>query len=72
MRIRVDKWSIICYIRANMFDRIVYKILDTIVDWCERYKEYRIKRSLPKETYDKEARDKGLKKWVNQRENSYK
>ena len=55
-----------------MFDKIVYKILDTIVDWCERYKEYRIKRSLPKETYDKEARDKGLKKWVNERENSYK
>tara|TARA_Y100000289_G_scaffold31373_1_gene31112 strand:- start:25 stop:192 length:168 start_codon:yes stop_codon:yes gene_type:complete len=55
-----------------MFDRIVYKILDTIVDWCERYRKYRIKRSLPKEYYDKEAREKGLKKWVNERENSYK
>ena len=45
-----------------MFDEIVYKILDKIVEWCERYKEYKIKRSLPKETYDKEARNKGLKK----------
>ncbi len=60
------------YIRANMFDRIIYKILDTIVDWCERYKKHKIKRSLPKETYDNEARNKGLKKWVKQRENSYK
>ena len=55
-----------------MFDRIIYKILDTIVDWCERYKKHKIKRSLPKETYDNEARNKGLKKWVKQRENSYK
>ena len=60
------------YIRANMFDKFVYKFLDKVVEWCERYKEYRIKRSLPKETYDLEARRKGLKKWVNERENSYK
>ena len=51
---------------------MVYKILDTIVDWCERYKEYRIKRSLPRATYDNKAREEGLKKWVKQRENSYK
>ncbi len=55
-----------------MFDRIVYKILDTIVDWCERYKEYRIKRTLPKATYDEQVRKDDLKKWVNERENSYK
>ena len=55
-----------------MFDKIIYKILDTIVSWCERYKEYKIKRSLPKATYDKQARKDGLKKWVNERENSYK
>ena len=55
-----------------MFDKIVYKILDTIVNWCERYKEYRFKRSLPKETWDLRARKDGLKKWVKQRENSYK
>jgi len=29
-----------------MFDRIIYKLLDTIVDWCERYKEYKIHKSL--------------------------
>ena len=50
-----------------MFDRIIYTILDTIVDWCERYRKYRIKRSLPRECYDQKARDKGLKKWVNER-----
>jgi len=60
------------YIRGNMFDKIIYKILDTIVDWCERYKEYKIKRSLPKATYDEQAKKDGLKKWVNERENSYK
>ena len=51
---------------------MVYKILDTIVSWCERYKEYKIKRSLPKATYDDKAREYDLKKWVNGRENSYK
>ena len=55
-----------------MFDKIVYKILDTIVDWCERYKEYRFKRSLPKATWDLKSKDESLKKWVKQRENSYK
>lgn len=55
-----------------MFDKIIYTILDTIVEWCERYRKYRIKRSLPRECYDQKARDKGLKKWVNERENSYK
>ena len=63
---------IVWYIRANMFDKIVYKILDTIVSWCERYKEYRIKKSLPRATYDEKAREDDLKKWVNGRENSYK
>jgi len=55
-----------------MFDRIIYTILDTIVDWCERYKNYKIKRSLPKATYDEKARKDELKKWVNERGNSYK
>ena len=55
-----------------MFDRIVYKILDTIVKWCECYKEYKIKKSLPKACYDQKAKDEGLKKWVNEREKSYK
>ena len=31
-----------------MFDRFVHRMLDKIVEWCERYREYRIKRSLPK------------------------
>ena len=55
-----------------MFDKIVYKILDTIVNWCERYRNYRIKRTLPKATYDEQVRKDDLKKWVNERENSYK
>ena len=55
-----------------MFDRIIYKILDTIVDWCERYRNYKIKKSLPKATYDEQAKKDDLKKWVNERENSYK
>ena len=55
-----------------MFDKIIYKILDTIEDWCERYRKYRIKRSLPKECWDEDTKKAGLKKWVNERENSYK
>ena len=55
-----------------MFDKIIYKILDKIVNWCERYKEYKIKKSLPKATYNDVARKAELKKWVSQRENSYK
>ena len=55
-----------------MFDKIVYKILDTIVKWCERYREYRINRTLPKACYDEKARKKGLKKWVDGQEKSYK
>ena len=55
-----------------MFDKIIYKILDKIVNWCERYKEYKIKRSLPKATYDSKASSAELKKWVSQREKSYK
>ena len=55
-----------------MFDEFVYKFLDKIVEWCERYKEYRIKRSLPKATYDSKAKSAEVKKWVSQREKSYK
>ena len=55
-----------------MFDRIIYKILDTIIKWCECYKEYKIKKSLPKATYSEQARKEELNKWVNERENSYK
>ena len=55
-----------------MFDSIIYKILDKIVNWCERYKEYKIKRSLPKATYDEQVKKEDLKKWVNGQEKSYK
>ena len=55
-----------------MFDKIVYKILDTIVKWCERYREYRINRTLPKACYDEKAREEGLKKWVDGQGKSYK
>ena len=49
-----------------MFDKIIYTILDKIVEWCERYKEYKINKSLPKRDPNE------LKKWVSQREKSYK
>ena len=55
-----------------MFDKIVYKILDTIVKWCESYKEYRISRTLPRACTNDRNRSKELKKWVNEREKSYK
>ena len=51
-----------------MFDRIIYKTLNKIVELIERYKAYRIRKSLPKSAYTKEE----LKKWVKQNENSYK
>ena len=55
-----------------MFDKMIYKILDKIVSWCVRYKEYKIKKSLPKATYNSKARAAEVKKWASQRENSYK
>ena len=55
-----------------MFDKIIEKHLNTIVRWCESYKEDRIKRSLPRACYDEKARSAEVKKWVSQRENSYK
>ena len=55
-----------------MFDALIYKMLNKIVEWCERYKEYRINRTLPKACYDEKARVEGLKKWVKQNEKSYK
>ena len=51
-----------------MFDEIIYKTLDKIVEWCERYRKYRLKRSLPKECWDEETNRKGIKKWVKQQE----
>ena len=55
-----------------MFDKLVYKILDTIVKWCECYREYRINKTLPRACFDEKAREEDLKKWVNGREKSYK
>ena len=55
-----------------MLDNIIYKILDKIVSWCERYKEYKIKKALPKATYDEQAKKEDLNTWVNGREKSYK
>jgi len=68
----IDKSAWLWYIGQNMFDKMIYKILDKIVNWCERYKEYKIKKSLPKATYNDVARTAELKKWVSQREKSYK
>ena len=59
-------------LELNMFDNFIYTMLDKIVSWCERYKECRIKKSLPKATYDEQARKEDLNKWVNEREKSYK
>ena len=63
---------VFCDIISDMFDKFIYTMLDKIIEWCERYKKYRIKRSLPKETWDLKTKKEGLKKWVNERENSYK
>ena len=49
-----------------MFDRIIYKILDTVMKWCEKYKQYRIYKNTPR------PNKKELAKWVKQREKSYK
>jgi len=61
----IDFYIIMCYIR-HMFDKIIYKTLDTIISWCERYKEYRLKKTLPKHDPNQ------LKKWVKQQENAKK
>lgn len=55
-----------CVIIGRMFDRLIYKFLDTIINWCERYKEYRISRTIPKPS------KKELKKWLKNKEKSYK
>ena len=61
----IDIYTIMCYIRS-MFDNIVYRTLDTIISWCERYKEYRLKKTLPKHNPNQ------LKKWVKQQERQKK
>ncbi len=55
-----------------MLDRIIYKSLDKIIELIERYKAYKIRKSLPKSAYNEQAKSKSLKKWVEQREKSYK
>lgn len=49
-----------------MFDNMIYKMLDTIVRWCECYRDYKISKTIPKPTR------KELKKWLNSRGKSYK
>ena len=61
----IDIYMIMCYIRY-MFDNIIYRTLDTIVNWCERYKNYRMNKSLPKHDPNQ------LKKWVKQQERQKK
>ena len=55
-----------------MFDSIIYKILDKIVNWFELYKEYKIKKSLPKAIYYEQAKKEDLNKWINGQKKSYK
>ena len=47
-----------------MFDRFIYNLLDTIVNWCTQYREYKIKKSLPK--------GMSAKKWAELQKKSYK
>ena len=54
-----------------MFDEIIYKILDKIVSWCERYKEYKIRKTLIKEQL-MTSKKKKVKKWVSGQDKSYK
>ncbi len=49
-----------------MIDAFIYRMLDKIVEWCERYKEYKINKSLPKSDPNE------VKKWAREREKSYK
>lgn len=44
-----------------MFDQIIYKILDTVMKWCEKYKQYRIYKNTPK------PNKKDLEKWLRKR-----
>ena len=55
-----------------MFDNFIYRLLDKIVEWCERYKEYRISRTLPRACTDEKVKSDELKKWVDEQEKSYK
>ena len=34
-----------------MFDEIIYKALDKIMSWCERYKKYKINKAKSKKSY---------------------
>ena len=65
-QMRLDKQPIIWYSRGYMLDSIIYRILDKIVNWCERYKKYKIDKTVPK------PNKKELEKWVKQQERSYK
>ena len=61
------------YTKDNMFDRIIYRLLDTDSGTgVSVIRNYRIKRTLPRAPYDEKARNAEVTKWANQRENSYK
>ena len=45
-----------------MFDNLIYKILDKVHSFCERYKEYIKEKKLPKE--DKRKQDTPQKSGV--------
>lgn len=55
-----------CDILGNMFDNIIYKTLDIIVTWCEKYRSYIMSKDIPKHD------PKQLKKWVKQQERQKK
>ena len=61
----IDIYMIMCYTRS-MFDNIIYRTLDTIVNWCERYRSYRMNKHIPKHNPNQ------LKKWVKQQERQKK
>jgi hypothetical protein len=43
-----------------MFDNIIYKTLDIIVTWCEKYRSYIISKDIPK--HDPKQLKNGLNK----------
>jgi len=47
-----------------MFDQLIYKVLDRIVNTCERLKKCIKDNPLPKACYDEDARSEEVKKWA--------
>jgi len=53
-----------------MFDGLIYRILDKIVVTCEKIREWKIKRSLPRPCRSAQEWAKDHKKWQESRINN--